>query len=75
MDQSKKEKYRFFEALNILHQQDVASGANTTGYVGLCLQLIEARMHSGGCAVTMGAPAQELASFHTGDKKSLCYCS
>ena len=69
MDKSrKKEKYRFFEALHLLHQQDVASGAKTTGNVGQCLQVIETRMHRGGCAVTMGAPAQELAAIHTGDK-------
>lgn len=69
MDKSrKKEKYRFFEALNILNQQDIASGAKTTGNVGQCLQVIETRMHRGGCAVTMGAPAQELAALHAGDK-------
>lgn len=69
MDKSrKKEKYRFFEALHLLQQGDIASGAKTTGNVGQCLQLIDARMHSGGCAVTMGAPAQELVSIHAGNK-------
>lgn len=56
MRQNKKEKYSFFEALNILHQQDVESGAKTTGNVGQCLHMISVNKVNGGCSVAMGAP-------------------
>lgn len=68
MGQNKKEKYSFFEALNILHQQDVESGAKTTGNVGQCLHVISVKAVNGQCSVTMGAPEQEMYDIMAGDK-------
>ena len=68
MGQNKKEKYSFFEALNILHQQDVESGAKTTGNVVQCLHMISVNKVNGGCSVAMGAPEQEMYGIMAGDK-------
>ena len=68
MGQTKKEKYGFFEALNILHQEDVSSGAKTTGRVGTCSQMIYINKFKGGCSVAMGAPISEMYGIMVGDK-------
>lgn len=69
MGQNKKEKYSFFEALNILHQQDVESGAKTTGNVGQCTQLVDVSKYQlNGCTVTMGAPLSVMAGIETGEE-------